>query len=199
LKESVEGKALNTNVMKYTTNSRKMPANKEDGATRKWLLAPIILAAVFIVTGILGSLAFGNPGQAQKMNLKLSSPDTSRMYMDYRNNWANYISVSTDASIHPDANGIKNVTLSVQNQTDKVIDEVKVKVDYITANGKTCQSEIVTLKAIAPNSALTVSAPASDKGICVKMQIESIQAVSFHFCYNRSMKVGSNPDPYFCN
>lgn len=185
--------------MKHTTNSDKIPANKEEKATKKWLLAPLVLAAVFIITGLLGSLAFGNPIQGQKMNQQLLSPDTSRMYMDYRNNWANYISLSTDATIHPDADGIKNLTLSVQNQMDKVVDEVKVKVDYITANGKTYKSEIVTLMHIAPNSALTVPAPDSDKGICIKMEIVSIEATSFHFCYNRSMKVEGNPDPYFCN
>ncbi len=185
--------------MKQKINIHNIGVNKEEEATKKWLLAPFILAAVFIITGIIGSLGFRNPSQGQNRNFQLPSPDTSRMYIDYRNNWTNYISLSTDATIHPDADGIKNLTLSVRNQTDKLVDEVKVKVDYITSSGKTYKSETVTLNNISPNSALTVAAPDSDKGICIKMQIESIRAVSFHFCYDRSMKPGANPDPYFCN
>ena len=167
---------------------------------KKWILAPLILAAVFIIIGIIGSLFFGNPAQAQSVNnIYLMPPDSSLIYMDYRNNWPNYISVSTDANMHPEVEGIKNLTLTVHNRTDKQLDKVQVKIDYLTEKGQTYKSETVTLKNIKPNSANTVSAPDSDKGICVKMQIVNIQARSFDFCYSKGMKTDNSSDPYLCN
>jgi hypothetical protein len=159
----------------------------------------LILAAVFIIAGLSGGLIFGNHAQAQNViNMHSMPPDSSLIYMDYRNNWPNYISVSTDVSMHPDMEGIKNLTLTVNNRSDKLLDNVQVKVDYITANGKTYKSETVTLKNVEPNSAGTIAAPDSDKGICVKMEIVTIQAHSFDFCYSRGMKAGNSSDPYFC-
>jgi len=172
--------------MKHTNNN--LP-HTEDAQTKKWLLAPLILAVIFVNTV---------NGQGNKA-VTLRPPDSSLIYMDYRNNWPNYISVSTDAIIHAEVEGIKNLSLTVHNQTDKMLDEVVVKVDYITSNGKTCKSQNVTLNNIGANSAKAVAAPDSDKGICVKMEIVSMQARSFHFCYNRNTKTGSNVDPYLCN
>jgi hypothetical protein len=165
----------------------------------KWIIGPIILAAIFILAGIIGALIFAKTTQAQAVHHEqFLPPDSSLIYMDYRNNWQNYISVSTDATMHPEVEGIKDLSLSVHNQTDKMLDEVVVKVDYITANGKTYKSETVTLKNIGPNSTKITTAPDSDKGICVKMQIERMRAAAFHFCYSREMKTGNNPDPYLC-
>jgi hypothetical protein len=165
----------------------------------KWIIGPIILAAIFILAGIIGALIFAKTTQAQAVHhARFLPPDSSLIYMDYRNNWPNYISVSTDATMHPEVEGLKDLSLSVHNQTDKILDEVVVKVDYITSNGKTYKSETVKLNKIGPNSTKITTAPDSDKGICVKMQIESMRAAAFHFCYNREMKTGNNPDPYLC-
>ncbi len=185
--------------MKHTNNTLQITRDAEDVQIKRWLLAPLILAAIFILTGIIGAIIFGNTANAQgNKAITFRPPDSSLIYMDYRNNWPNYISVSTDATMHPEVEGIKNLSLSVHNQTDKMLDEVVVKVDYITSNGKTYKSETVTLNNIGPNSAKAVAAPDSDKGICVKMEIVRMQARSFHFCYNRNVKTDSNADPYLC-
>ncbi len=185
--------------MKYTTITHKISINDEASVTKKWLLAPLIIAAIFIIAGIIGGFFFGNSARAQSVNsIYQLPPDSSLVYMNYRNNWPDYISVSTDATMHPEVEGIKNLTLSVHNRTEKLLDDLQVKVDYITANGKTYKSETVTLKNIKPNSATTIAAPDSDKGICVKIGIVSIHAHAFDFCYSRGMKTDNNPDPYLC-
>lgn len=185
--------------MNHSISTHKIHIDQEATLSKKWILAPLILAAVFILIGMIGSLIFGNPVQGQKaIHRNLVPPDSSLIYMDYRNNWPNYISVSTDAGMHPDAEGIKNLSLTVHNRTDKLLGYVQVKVDYITANGKTYKSETVAFKNIEPNSSSTAVAPDSDKGICVKMEIVDIQARSFDFCYSRGMKTGNSSDPYFC-
>ena len=186
--------------MKQKIITGKTSSFAEEPVKKKWLLSALANAAIFIITGMIGTIIFTSSAKAQSLTqLPFLPPDSSIIYMDYRNNWPNYISVSTDAMIHPDAEGIKNVSLSVYNQTDKLLDEVKIKVDYITSNGKTYKSEVVILNKIGPNSTKAVTAPDSDKGICVKMQIVSIRAAAFHFCYNFETKTGNNVDPYLCN
>lgn len=185
--------------MKHTTTTHKISINNEASITKKWFLAPFIIAAIFIIAGIIGSLIFGSPARAQKVTGVHQLPtDSSLVYMDYRNNWPNYISVSTDATMHPEVEGIKNLSLTIHNRTDKLLDNLQVKLDYITSNGKTYKSEMVALNNIEPNSAKTVTTPDSDKGICVKMEIVSIHASAFDFCYTRGMKTGNSTDPYFC-
>lgn len=185
--------------MKHIIINHKKQERHEESVMNEWLLGPIFLAAIFILAIIIGALIFAKTTQAEAVqHQRLFARDSSLIYMDYRNNWPNYISVSSDATLHPDVEGIKNLTFSVHNQTDKLLDEVKIKIDYITSNGKTYKSETVTLTNIGPNSAKTTGAPDSDKGICVKIQIDRIRATAFHFCYDRSIKTDNNPDPYLC-
>jgi len=86
----------------------------------------------------------------------------------------------------------------VFNRTDKIIDEVQVKVEYIKANGGTYKFETVSTTNIGPGSKKSVSAPSSDRGTSVKINIESITAKAFHFCYPYGMDGNKNSDPYFC-
>ncbi len=186
--------------MKHSAGTSEIKIDHKVTVSKKWIPALLILAAIFIITGIIGSFLFGNPVQAQSVNnKKMMTADSSLVYMDYRNNWPNYISVSTDANTHPEVEGIKNLSLTVHNRTDKLLDDLEVKIDYLTANGKTYKSATVKLNQIRPHSSKSIAAPDSDKGICVKMEIVKLQARSFHFCYNKGMKTGNTTDPYYCD
>ncbi|HEU5052043.1 MAG TPA: hypothetical protein VFT78_02970 [Hanamia sp.] len=167
-------------------------------AGKKWLPAKFIFIIFLVVAFVLG-ISSENPASAQAKRVALSiPPDSSLIFMNYRNNWANYISISTNANMHPEAEGIKNSSLTVHNETDKLLSDVKVKIDYLTANGKTYKSETVTLSNIGPNSGKTIAVPESDKGVYAKMEIINIEAPSFHFCYSIEKKATANADPYFC-
>lgn len=119
-------------------------------------------------------------------------------YMGYRNNWRSYILATHGAYNYSELGGISNLSVIVYNQTDKSIDEVQVKIDYIKANGGVYKSETVSLSNIGPNGSKTVSAPSSDRGTSVRMEIQSISAKSFHFCYPDGMGGNRDLDPYFC-
>ena len=119
-------------------------------------------------------------------------------YMGYRNNWATFIRVRNNSYTYSELGGISNLEVIVYNSTDKIIDEVQVKVDYIKANGGTYKSESVSVTNIGPNASKSVSAPTSDRGTSVNMSLESISATSIHFCYPYGMDGNKNFDPYFC-
>lgn len=165
---------------------------------KKWLPGNLILSIILLTSFVFG-FSFANPVSAQAKRVALLvPPDSSMIFMNYRNNWANYITISTNANMHPEVEGIKNTSLTVHNETDKLLSEVKVKIDYLTANGKTYKSETVSLNNIGANSGKSIAVPDSDKGVYAKMQIASIEAPSFHFCYSPEKKASANADPYFC-
>ena len=119
-------------------------------------------------------------------------------YMGYRNNWRRYIKAVSNNFSYSDMGGISNLEVLIYNQTDKTIEEVQVKVDYIKSNGGTYKSEMVSVTNIGPNSTKSVSAPSSDRGTSVQINIESISAKSFHFCFPYGMDGDKNLDPYYC-
>jgi len=119
-------------------------------------------------------------------------------YMGYRNNWRNFIAATSNGFSYSEMGGISDLAVIVYNQTDKNIDEIQVRVDYIKTNGGVFKTELVSVTNVAPNSEKSVSAPSSERGTSVKMDIESISAKSFHFCYPSGMEGNQNLDPYFC-
>jgi hypothetical protein len=127
-----------------------------------------------------------------KINAKLT-----QKYMGYRNNWRSYITASSNQYMYSEMGGISNLEAIVSNQTDKKIDEVQIRIDYIKANGGTWKSETVSVTNISPNSTKSVSAPSSERGTSVNMEIENISAPTFHFCYPNG-NGESDTDPYFC-
>lgn len=118
--------------------------------------------------------------------------------MGYRNNWRNYIATTSNAYTYSDIGGISDLAVIVYNQTDKKIDEIQVRVDYIKTNGGIFKTAFVSVTNIAPNSEKSASAPSSERGTSIKMEIESISAKSFNFCYPSGMEGNQNFDPFFC-
>ncbi|HSC55120.1 MAG TPA: DUF4339 domain-containing protein [Phnomibacter sp.] len=133
--------------------------------------------------------------QAEKERI---NQEVAEIYMGYRNNWKNFIAATNNQYTAFEFGGISNLAVIVYNRTDKTIDEVQVRVDYIKENGGLYKSETVAVTNIGPTSKKIVYAPTSDRGTSVKLEIESITAKSFHFCYPYGMNDNSNIDPYFC-
>ena len=65
-------------------------------------------------------------------------------HMGYRNNWQNYISAFAGNYTSNPLGGISNLSIEVYNSTDKLLDEVQVKVGYIKENGGTFKFETVS-------------------------------------------------------
>lgn len=192
--------------------------------TKKSFKTPLFILGAIVVVSLVVGLVYENKNQAETLNevqnkvaeqeqqvaeqeqqiatkqiekAKLNAVLTEK-YMGYRNNWRNFIVVGNNAFSYSEMGGISNLLVVIYNRTDKSIDEVQVKVDYIKASGGLFKTENISVTNIGPNSNKSVSAPSSDRGTSVKMQIENISASSFHFCYPSGMEGNKNLDPYFC-
>ncbi len=209
------------------TSNDTSPDYLFDTPKKRSFVLPIIVGAI-LVSGIIGWLIYENKSQAEKLDivqqqvfdqqreqqqkeeLQLQQQQQEKAekdrknaaltekYMGYRNNWRSFIEVSSNNYTYSEIGGISDLAVVVYNNTDKVVDEVQVRVDYIKASGGKYKSETVQVTNIGAKSSKSVYAPTSDRGTSVKMEIESIMAKSFHFCFPYGMEGNKNFDPYFC-
>ncbi len=184
--------------------------------TKKKFSLPVV-ALILAIISICGWLIYENKLQADTIDSVQEQFESERelqvekeekrnsinaelteKYTGYRNNWSKYISVGNNAYTYLKIGGISDLAVVAYNQTDKIIDEIQVRVDYLKTNGGIYKSEIVSVTNIAPNSDKTVSAPNSERGVTVNMEIISISSKAIHFCYPDGMTGNRNADPYFC-
>jgi hypothetical protein len=69
-------------------------------------------------------------------------------------------------------------------------------VTTVALYGGLYKSETLSLTNLTAMSRKTVTAPDSDRGTSVKVEIQNIKASSFNFCYPYGQ--GDNTDPYYC-
>lgn len=119
--------------------------------------------------------------------------------MEYRNNWARYITASRSEFTTSGVGGVYGLSITVANETEYPLDYVWVAVDYITVNGYRHKREILTFEEIKPRTRQALYAPDSDRGSRVSYEIISIGASAFKFCYDAgSVGNGSTVDPWKC-
>lgn len=118
---------------------------------------------------------------------------------NYRNNIEQYVVASTNRYSYNGLGGISNLDIIVTNNTEYLLDEVNVNVDYIKDNGGIYKSEVVTVYNIPAKQDKSVSAPESDRGTSVEAKIQTISSKKLHMCYDNTFapKAGEI-DPYFC-
>lgn len=123
---------------------------------------------------------------------------------EYRNNFEKYIRATTNQYTYNEFGGITNLDIIVTNDTDYILDEVNVNIDYIKDNGEIYKSEIVTLNNIPAHQNKSISAPESKRGTSVEVRMDGIKSKKMHFCFFATNGIGTvvepeNPnDPYFC-
>ena len=118
---------------------------------------------------------------------------------NYRNNIEQYVVANTNRYTYNELGGISNLDIIVTNNTEYLLDEVNVNIDYIKDNGGIYKSEIVTIYNIPAKQDKSVSAPESNRGTSVDAKIQTISSKKLHMCYDNTFapKVGEI-DPYFC-
>jgi hypothetical protein len=118
--------------------------------------------------------------------------------LEYRNNWEKYIRKDYDQlKIDYGLGGISQFNVHISNETEYMLDEVDVLVEYIRKNGEVWQSRTVSFSNIAPGTAETKVAPSSVNGVNVRLAIQKIVSKKMQFCY--PFGSDNTGDPYFCD
>jgi hypothetical protein len=128
---------------------------------------------------------------------------------EFRNNWSKYITFQTNSYKVDSWGGISDLAISVYNETDKIVDEVVVTVDYYKSDGGLYETKEIPLHNIQSNTLETVQVPNTTRGTRIETAITKITSRSLHFCYNRQLEEGlvessddvrerNSEDPWFC-
>jgi hypothetical protein len=182
---------------------------------KKSNLFPFLILILLIPGGIIGWLVYQNSQNAEiihtiddKVNTQESDKDNAEQErqrinsanteknMNYRNNWSNYIGATNNRYTYSEMGGISNLEIVVTNKTEYMLDEVEVLVSYVKSNGDDFKTETVTVYNIPANSTKSASAPESNRGTSVNIDIQGIVSRKMHFCYPADN--GNPEDPYFC-
>jgi hypothetical protein len=129
----------------------------------------------------------------------------SRKNMEYRNNWSKYVEFKTNSYRVDSWGGIYNLEIYATNNTERIIDEVIVTVDYYKENNDLYTTKQVSITNIQPNSYGSTKVPNTNRGTRIETHISRITSRSLHFCYNSDYDgrvnegiSGNEKDPWFC-
>jgi hypothetical protein len=134
---------------------------------------------------------------AEQEKSRINSAITQKN-MKYRNNWNNYINASSNSYRYSEIGGISDLEVIVTNQTEYMLDEVEVLVSYVKTNGDNFKTETVTVYNIPANGTKSATAPESNRGTSVNLDIQGIISKKMHFCYSAGNWSNNSDDPYFC-
>src|SRR5689334_79025 len=84
-----------------------------------------------------------------------------------RNNWPAYITRNKFEYKYSYLGGIDAFNIPIENNTDFLVDEVIVSIDYIKAAGGVYKTEKVTISNIPPHSIKSARAPESPRGTSI--------------------------------
>lgn len=117
----------------------------------------------------------------------------------YRNNWSDYIAVTTNDFTYYNIGGIENLQIIATNKTEYKIDEINVTVCYEIDNGECFKTEEITIYNIPPKSQKIENAPSSNRGKNVIVNIVGIYSDKMNFGYAPGSWANNSDDPYFTN
>lgn len=139
------------------------PVKKEGSIIRKlfWLSAFIVLVltSVFIFNKISRDVEVDTEEGKKKL---------------VRDNITFYVTTSTNEYTYNSLGGIYNLEVSVTNRSEYLIDNVKVKVTYIKANGGVWAARTYDFNMIDRQTTSTLKIPDTDRGTSVQCEIVSI-------------------------
>jgi len=133
-----------------------------------------MLGIVLLLVGIFIYNKITEQKQQTNRQEVLNMEDDRRKFI--RENITSYVKAERNSYTPSVFGGISGLTISVSNTTDYILDQVRVKVDYIKANGGIYKSEYVDFNLLEPGTKLTLPAPRSSRGTSVNYGIESIKS-----------------------
>ena len=201
----------NINPPKFNQQYQKATEPKKKNVLGNILFGIGVVGAIFIVGAIaIGFLSKPSEAEEKLMDIKADSifkederarinAEITEKNRNYRNNWQDYISVSTNDYSYYEIGGIENLEIIATNKTEYKIDEITVNVCYEIDNGSCYKTEEITIYNIPAKSQKSENAPNSNRGKNVTLNITGIYSDKMNFGYAPGNWANNSDDPYFTN
>ena len=163
-------------IQKFTPQTKfSADLPKQNNSTGRKLL----VWGGIVVLGLIGYLAYNQIKHQQyqnhRQNIINAEEDVKAMI---RKNITSYVTAERSDYRYSELGGIYNLNISVTNSSNYLIDNVKVRVIYIKANGDVWDSKTVDFYLLNPQTKKTIKVPDTERGIRVKYEIISIKSVA---------------------
>ncbi len=136
-----------------------------------------VFAAIFLIFLVYRLVADNNHLYAgERIKSIVDGIDGEKEHI--RNNILSYVSVGNSSYNYRLIGGISNLSLVVTNNSGYMLDDVKVKLSIIKADGGLWKEIFVDFTYVPANNSETIRIPDSDRGISVKYQIVSIKSLA---------------------
>jgi hypothetical protein len=139
----------------------------------------VLILGAIIILGLIGFYIYNQVQHQQYQNERQervnAEEDTKAMI---RNNITSYVTAEKSDYTYSKLGGIYNLKISVTNNTHYLIDNVKVKVFYMKANGVVWNSRIIDFNLLNPQTKSTIKVPDTERGTRVKYEIFSIKSTA---------------------
>jgi hypothetical protein len=133
-------------------------------------LKKILILTLIIVLALIGYFIYN---QIEKQNLTTQvRNDKERI----RNNITEYVRVENIDYKYSKIGGIYGLQFNITNNTDYLLENVKVKITYIKANGDVWRNIDHDFEMLSPNSVGTVKVPDTDRGVSVRCRVTSVRS-----------------------
>lgn len=211
--ENFSQQNTNINPSKFNQTQRKEIATepKKKNILGNVLFGIGVIGAILIV-GVFAIGFLTKPSEAEEKleeikadsiykedeKTKINSQITEKN-KNYRNNWQDYISVSTNEYSYYEIGGIENLEIIATNKTEYKIDEITVNICYVIDNGNCFENKEITIYNILPKSQKSEPAPNSKRGKNVELNISEIYSDKMNFAYAPGNWANNSDDPYFTN
>lgn len=117
----------------------------------------------------------------------------------FRKNWKNFIQASLNDYKTGFLGGIRNLKILVKNQTDYLLDNVMVTLEYVRVNGEVFKAENHVLSNVPAKGMQVLAAADSRRGMKVRLKLRSITSQAMNFCWSADKVVApGEQDPYQC-
>lgn len=93
-----------------------------------------------------------------------------------RNNITDYVTAEPNNYKHSDLGGIYGLVISIRNTTDYMLEDVRVELTYIKANGGVWKNRNLDFEMLSPQSVGTIKVPDTDRGVKVKVRVISVKS-----------------------
>jgi hypothetical protein len=177
----------------YTSSESQSVVSKPKSKSRWSVLTSWKTIAVAVLVLVLGYAAYAmyDNKQQEKQEQERNRQEQERkqreeeklkqeeqVRVQIRNNIRYYVQAHGSDYQTRAIGGIYGLSIDVTNQTDYLIDNVRVLVRYIKANGETWKEEALDFALIPPNKKMTLRAPDSDRGTSIDYKIVSIRSTA---------------------
>ena len=139
----------------------------------------LLILGVTIVLGLIGLYIYNQIQHQHYQNRRQEQvnveEDTKEML---RINITSYVTAERSDYTYSQLGGIYNLKIFVTNSTDYLIDNVKVRVIYLKANGDVWDSRTIDFNLLDPHTKNTIKVPDTERGTSVKYEIVSIKSTA---------------------